>query len=936
MSDVSTCIRDRRVTRLETELVGEAAAPVLPASVGADARSSVSLDGTWGFHPSADRPTAAQVSALAQVSVPALWQSQGWLEHRGAAWCLRAFHLAAVDGHWTLHFGAVMGRAEVLLNGHSVGTHDGDFTPFSFDVTPYVRAGSNEVAVRIVAGGGDVLEHSRTPHGKQGWKNDIYPSPPSLYMNYAGIWQSVRLERHSWATIRDVFVDIRKERAAVCVTLDTAAALRGSLEVQIGRWQVRVPVEGSPEALRAGVAIPIDVAHLQAWSPAQPTLHAAVVRLRVDDTVLDCTTTRFGVRTIEARGDQLLLNGEPVRVRAALVQGFRPDTLYADGDRAQIEAEVRAAKALGFNMLRLHIKAFAPAYLDICDELGMLLHCDLPIAEPIAVDELDDVGPLARACVAAVSDQVRRDRNHPSVVLWSAMNEIGADPIHAGVRFTAGYERFVRLIYRTIEELDGSRLIIENDFVEPDPAYVFRSPILTAHWYGRLSQKYLDAVAALADSPADHSKVLLVTEFGDWALPSVIPSSASGSPPFWWPRDLEADLADLPWPGTSEEFAQGTHLYKGISDRLQIELFRRLPGIAGWCLTQLTDVPLEFNGVWDFERREKSGVTLELAQATRSTATTVVHLSETSAPDGEPSAPLLGAWNGWTGERIALSLVVCHDVPTIESSRVELSFVDAAGVRGPTVARSAFELTAPGPTAAALVHTPLPAAAGAHELLVSSSSDITAPCTSRYRVHVFDRVRQRVDVEVIGSSRDSRAVQAGGGVPASGGVLVVGEEGLTASNQPLVDAALAGGRTVLLLAQSVASAAHLPTPSVMVDLRTEWGSLPFVFSTDDGCLTALPGPAVVTTELLSVAPDVVYASLGGTAWPDHLTLGLYKPQPDKLTGTVLGWSAVGPGRLWVCQLPLVAAVLRDDATATVTLADVLRAAARSQGDGPAS
>ena len=75
-------------------------------------------------------------------------------------------------------------------------------------------------------------------------------------------------------------------------------------------------------------------------------------------------------------------------MRSALVQGFYAGTLYAEPGRAAIVAEVTGAKRLGLNTLRLHIKAFDPVYLDVCDELGMLLHCDIPVAEPIAHAEL--------------------------------------------------------------------------------------------------------------------------------------------------------------------------------------------------------------------------------------------------------------------------------------------------------------------------------------------------------------------------------------------------------------------------------------------------------------------------------------------------------------------------------------------------------------------
>ena len=147
----------------------------------------------------------------------------------------------------------------------------------------------------------------------------------------------------------------------------------------------------------------------------------------------------------------------------------------------------------------------------------MLVHCDLPVAEPIAHDELGDGTELSRRCVDAVSEQVRRDRNHPSVVLWSAMNELGLD--RAGTRDRAGTSSSRAPSYGTVTALDPTRPVIENDWVEPDPERVFCSPILTAHWYGRLHADYLDRLERQAAGVGGLGRPLFVTEFGDWGLP---------------------------------------------------------------------------------------------------------------------------------------------------------------------------------------------------------------------------------------------------------------------------------------------------------------------------------------------------------------------------------------------------------------------------------
>ena len=202
------------------------------------------------------------------------------------------------------------------------------------------------------------------------------------------------------------------------------------------------------------------------------------------------------------------------------------------------------------------------------------------------------------------------------------------------------------------------------------------------------------------------------------------------------------------------------------------------------------------------------------------------------------------------------------------------------------------------------------------------------PISNSYDIHDFERPKERHPVAVIGSGHDADAVSAAGGTIGSEGPLVIGEAALTVDTGTVVAEALRAGRNVLVLAQTAASAPHLPVSASMADLATEWGSLPYFFSTRERRLTAVPAGVVVTTELLCITPTVVYTALGDERWPEGLALGMYKPAPGRLTGFVVGAVPVGRAHLWFCQLPLVDAAVADDATAVTTLSDLLRAAAQ--------
>ena len=300
-------------------------------------------------------------------------------------------------------------------------------------------------------------------------------------------------------------------------------------------------------------------------------------------------------------------------MKSALVQGFGADELYAEGSRGAIQTEVRAARAMGFNTLRLHIKAFNPVYLDVCDELGMLLHCDIPVAEPIAHEEIGAEGEsvVATRSVQAVRGQICRDRNHPSIIMWSLMNELCLDRLEA--REWDRYERFARALVAAAKEADPTRPIIENDWVEPDTDRVFAGDVLTAHWYGRLHADYLGKIEQACARWSAVDRPFFVTEFGDWGLPEM-PSLPR--PPFWDARELyAAGLAATRWPGSIARFVTETQRYQGLSDRLQAEVFRRHDHLGGYCVTELTDVPHELNGLLDLHRAPKTLAVAEMARA---------------------------------------------------------------------------------------------------------------------------------------------------------------------------------------------------------------------------------------------------------------------------------------------------------------------------------
>jgi glycosyl hydrolase family 2 len=907
------------VGRLQTDAVQA------PERVGEEVWS---LDGTWDLFPGDHRPDALDGLVPRPIRVPGLWEAQGFLDLDGVAWYRRRFWLDDPRGHWTLRFGAVMDLAEVHLNGRLLGGNDLPFTPFELDPSGALAAGVNELAVRVTDPPVDGQQHRRLPHGKQGWANHVFPSPPSVYMTYGGIWQPVTLRRHGPVAVREALCSSDPDDLTFRVRLEnlTGDAVTTRLAVTTVGLAAEADVELGPGAGRETI-IRLGRTGAARWRPDRAVLHRAEVRALVGGTRSDLLAVRYGLRRLEVEGHRLLIDGEPYRMRSALVQGFRADTLYAEGDPGAIREEVAAAKAMGLNTLRLHIKAFDPAYLDVCDELGMLLHCDMPVAEPIAHDELGPDGELADRCARAADAQVRRDANRPSVILWSAMNELGLEAME--VRGRPGYEGFVRRVAGAVAAADPTRPLIENDWIEPDPERVFTTPVLVAHWYGRLHAGWLAELDARARRWAGLGRPLFVTEFGDWGLPEL---PDRDDPPFWWPGGwYRAALAELPWPGSAEEFIEGTQRHQGLSDRLQAEVLRRHDHIGGWCLTELTDVPWELNGLLDLERRPKPAAVAELALVGQDVLP-MLELPSLTVP---------------AGGRLAAPLHVANDGPPLTGVTVEATLAGAAAVvevghlEGRRAARTGT------------VHLPTPPTLGAYELHLRLLADGRQVATNHYPLRVVAPVGTvapagLAPVELVGGGPTEGALRrlgisiaAAGDAAASGAaagltaravgpvgpMMVVGEGAFDGAAGALVRERLGEGGTVVVLAQEEGAAPHYPVPAALARVATAWGSTVFHFTCGQRALPSLPERAVLAGEDATFVPTHLLTRLGAATWPATTLVGAFKPVPDPLAGPVVGVEPVGGGRLVTCQYRLAEPAGRGDPAAVAVLGELLRWAA---------
>jgi len=245
-----------------------------------------------------------------------------------------------------LHFDAADQEATVWVNASQVAHHVGGYLPFEADVTDAVENGEMTVTVRVT----DETDRGQRTRGKQS-------SHPG------GIWQSVWMEAVPESYISALRITPDYDSACVEISADV-----------IGGETARAVFNGNEYTLPASIPVP----GFEAWSPEHPKLYNFEVKCGEDSVQSYFAMRKFSAERDENGTPRLFLNGKPYFHNGLLDQGYWPDGLYtAPTDEAMIN-DIRTAKAMGFNMIRKHIKVEPLRWYYHCDRLGMLVWQDMP------------------------------------------------------------------------------------------------------------------------------------------------------------------------------------------------------------------------------------------------------------------------------------------------------------------------------------------------------------------------------------------------------------------------------------------------------------------------------------------------------------------------------------------------------------------------------
>jgi beta-galactosidase len=418
-------------------LVSALRAQSQPASSAARIRET--FDFGWKFFKG-DSPGAQQPefpdSAWRPVDLPHDWSIEGPFSEQekaqgslptGIGWYRKRFRApeSYQDRAIVIEFDGIYQNSEVWINGQYLGKRPYGYVAFSYDLTPHLKAGDNVIAVKV--------DNSRQPNCRWYSGSGIYRhtwllATDPLHVAYWGTFVTSPRVSKDAATVQ-IKTRVKNERkAAAACTLTTALLDRDGKTVASAEAAQQVAPNGEYEFVHQ-----VSVANPRLWSVADPYLYSVRSTVREQGRIVDEYDTPTGIREALFDADRgFLLNGERVKLNGVCLHHEAGAVGAAVPERVW-ERRLEILREMGCNAIRTSHNPYAAEFMDLCDRMGFLVMNE-------AFDEWKvgkgQIGPYGYANYfdewheRDVRDFVRRDRNHPSVVLWSAGNEIGdqSDP----------------------------------------------------------------------------------------------------------------------------------------------------------------------------------------------------------------------------------------------------------------------------------------------------------------------------------------------------------------------------------------------------------------------------------------------------------------------------------------------------------------------------
>lgn len=540
----------------------------------------MNLNGEWSFELDNGKSGVERGLFLnsqkfsSKIMVPFCPESKlSGIEHKDfmyGVWYKRSFALnkEQVAGRTCIHFGAVDYGCNVYVNEHLVGTHQGGYVSFFFDISKYVMEGENTLTVYAW----DDVRSKHIPRGKQ---CEEYYSRECAYTRTTGIWQTVWLE----FTPKTYIKWVKYYPDAQAGTLAVQAELEGAEKFELRAFYEEKLVGQSNLASKGGIVnVTLPLVEIHLWEPGHGRVYDLDLKYGEDR-----VKSYFGLRNIRLDGMRFLINDKSVFQRLVLDQGFYPDGVYTAPSDEALRNDIQLAMNMGFNGARLHQKVVEERFLYHCDKMGYLVWAEFP-NWGLDHSRADSIYGILPEWI----EEIHRDFNHPSIIGWCPFNETW------DVKGRHQYNDCIRLVYDVTKSLDPTRPCIDTS-----GNYHVKTDIYDVHDYEqkpdvfRMHYDKLMTDGTLFDTAGTHcDREGHLFQCGYHGEPTFV-SEYGG---IQWSSDREG------WgygeaPKTKEEFIDRfTRLTEALIQNNKM---------FGLCYTQLTDVEQEQNGLHTYDRRPK-------------------------------------------------------------------------------------------------------------------------------------------------------------------------------------------------------------------------------------------------------------------------------------------------------------------------------------------
>lgn len=594
-------------TRIVATALALICAGVRPAHA-ASPRETVSLDGKWEFQldPSnlgeADHWYLNTERFSGAIKVPGSWDAQGFgpetdkMRHNfiGKGWYRRKVMISSRSEGQRLFlcFGGVYRSARVWVNGKEVGRHLGYVSDFEFDITNQVQPGKYAWIV---------IEIDSEQHAEVDPLQGAMDIVDEIFSYWGGIWGHIRLEWRSSAWLEDLHVETQAAPSNCVVTANlkgkrgAADGLRLEILAPDGKKvaEREMPIN---EAVKDGqVELKVDVPDALLWSPESPNLYTAILTLLKQKDSLDRVESKFGIRTIRVQGSNFILNGKKYFLNGYGDDCVYPQTICPPSDKQFYIAQLKIAKSYGFNYVRLHSHFLPPEFFEACDEAGMFVSPELPIAYLRNYNYAQ--GKAKELYKSEWAKAIVRYRNHPSIFDWCMGNELWD-----GIDLAPD-------LYKMAKQLDPARLVIDSDGIMPSGFIDGQKDRPTLDFYTVMFNILTMPLA----NPAKFEtgiplKPIITHEEGNFAqFPQLkdIELYTDDLKPFWL-TDTRVRIAKYGLLKETEKWTENSQKLYYLCNKDNIEALRKNPRISGYDWWLLQPWYPGSNGLLDVYRRPTS------------------------------------------------------------------------------------------------------------------------------------------------------------------------------------------------------------------------------------------------------------------------------------------------------------------------------------------